>query len=117
MLLLRVSFASSARQQSAAINIFWCKVHVTCRMLHHYSYDSTPSTARKNQSKDIGCGDALLARPQIFFAALMSSTTKCWSVGSVFGPNTFDTVDGYMLRCGGQVRPLCSSYVQRLPCM
>ncbi len=45
-----------------------------------------------------------LSRPQVFFAALMSSTPKCWNVGSSFGPNTFSTVDGYVLRCGGQAR-------------
>ena len=105
MLLLRVGFDSSARQQNAAIHISWCKVYVTCRISPHYPSNPTSSTAWKNQNKDIGGGDALLARPQIFFAALISSTTKCWSVGSPFGPNTFSTVDGYMLRCGGQVRP------------
>ncbi len=47
-------------------------------------------------------------RPQVFFAALLSSTPKCWNVGSVFGPNTFSTEDGYVLRCGGQARrPVC----------
>ena len=50
----------------------------------------------------------LPVRPQVFFAALISSTPKCWNVGSVFGPNTFSTEDGYVLRCGGQARrPVC----------
>ena len=53
-------------------------------------------------------GAEALSRPQVFFAALMSSTPKCWNVGSRLGPNTFSTVDGYVLRCGGQARrPAC----------
>lgn len=42
-------------------------------------------------------------RSQIFFAALMSSTPKCWNVGSPFGTRGFNLIDNYMLRCGDQV--------------
>ncbi|KAK9821456.1 hypothetical protein WJX81_002199 [Elliptochloris bilobata] len=52
--------------------------------------------------------------PQVFFAALISSTPSCWNVGSSFGPNTFSTVDGYILRCGGRIGPVLAAYVREL---
>ena len=58
--------------------------------------------SNNSEHTDYG-GNAAPARSQIFFAALMSSTPKCWNVGSPFGTRGFNLIDNYMLRCGDQV--------------